>query len=235
MVHGLSRVDGVDFMKEEITYVDLSQVCATFINLDSRPDKAEQIVRSTLAAGFREPKRHAAVHHRKGARGLSMSHFNVLCTAQDLPLLVLEDDAEAVSAATTLAVPADADVIYLGTSNWSYRWWWPNMNPQFSATSVPGVLKLRNMLSAHAILYLTNRARDAFAKSAYNSYRALNPHVDVGFAKLQRRLNVYCIDNPIFIQREWEGSMSAAHLWTRSALTEYPKFNKYGWIQFPAK
>lgn len=221
-------------MEEEVAHVDLSQVCVAFINLNSRPDKAEQIARSTVAAGFREPTRNVAVYHRTGARGLALSHFNLLSTAKDLPLLVLEDDAEAVRPAMTVCVPADADVVYLGTSNWSHRWWWPNLNPQFSATSIMGVLRLKNMLSAHAILYLTNRAKDAFAKSAYDSFRGLNPHVDVGFSKLQKTLNVYCIDRPFFVQKEWEGSMSNAHLWTSSALTEYPRFNKYGWIKFPA-
>jgi hypothetical protein len=48
--------------------------------------------------------------------------------------------------------------------------------------------------------------------------------MDVPFAMLQRFFNVYCLDKPAFIQKDYAGKMSAAPQYTRGQLSQYKKF-----------
>ncbi|MFN9901304.1 MAG: hypothetical protein ACK55Z_21495, partial [bacterium] len=45
--------------------------------------------------------------------------------------------------------------------------------------------------------------------------------MDVPFAMIQRFFNVYVVNNPMFIQKDYEGKMSAAPQFTNKKLTTY--------------
>lgn len=212
----------------------LNDVAVRFINLNEDKDKRECLEQELRKAGFARVNRITAARHSEGARGLALSHYNALSRASEFPLLVLEDDASLCRNPSEFEYPADADVIYLGTSNWSYRPIRPNLNPRFTATALPKIYRLENMLGSHAILYLSRLSAQRFAQAAIAAFFRPNPHVDVAFVKLFRELNVYACDDPFFVQRPWSSSMSRADLWTGNSLSKYDRFHKVLWWKFPA-
>jgi hypothetical protein len=49
--------------------------------------------------------------------------------------------------------------------------------------------------------------------------------MDVPFATIQRFFNIYTLDKPLFIQKNYDSKMSAAPKYTEKRLTEYKKYN----------
>ena len=45
--------------------------------------------------------------------------------------------------------------------------------------------------------------------------------MDVPFAMIQRFFNIYAVNDPMFIQKDYEGKMSAAPQFTNKKLTSY--------------
>ena len=81
------------------------------------------------------------------------------------------------------------------------------------------------MLSSHAILYLN----DEYVKMCQRTTKycaEINPiPMDVPFAMIQRFFNIYAMNEPLFIQKDYPGKMTAAPAYTNKKLTEYPTKN----------
>ena len=58
----------------------------------------------------------------------------------------------------------------------------------------PGLLRVYNMVGAHAILYYNKEYASLCKKIAYHGY-LISDHQDIGFADVQRYYNVYAFDN----------------------------------------
>ena len=78
-----------------------------------------------------------------------------------------------------------------------------------------GVVRIYNMLSAHAILYIDREFISMCSRVAYQSYETAE-HQDIGFAEMQRYFNVYAFNEPMFYQTSSNG--------TDEPLTSYPSF-----------
>ena len=77
------------------------------------------------------------------------------------------------------------------------------------------------MLSSHAILYLTNDYVEMCKRTTKYCAETYPMPMDVPFAMLQRFFNVYAFNNPMFIQKDYEGKMSAAPKYTNGKITSY--------------
>ena len=76
-----------------------------------------------------------------------------------------------------------------------------------------GLVRVYNMLGAHAILYLSQEYTSLCSKIAKNGYD-ISDHQDIGFAEVQRYYKVYAFDDPFFYQTSSNG--------TDQPLSSYP-------------
>jgi hypothetical protein len=137
---------------------------------------------------------------------LAMSMLRVLWENGDrLPLLLLEDDVDAVAGfSPEMRVPADADLVYLGVSQWGYV---PGAAPTglLGATLArpwrPGFLRVYNMLSMHAVLFLSARGVRTAIGACLDAVYAGAPQ-DRVLASRQPGMVALALREPVFFQAD---------------------------------
>lgn len=192
--------------------LEVKKIPAVYINLarDTEKNNRMQKMLSELefetiirVEGFVFPDAHLA--------GCSLSHFTALDEINP-PFIVFEDDCVVKNFRSEIEIPDDSDAVYLGISSWG----------RMNAHSGPFVqyervdselLRVYNMLSAHAILYINPEYASLCKKIAFHGYQIAD-HQDIGFAEVQRYYNVYAFDDPMFYQTSSNG--------TNQKLTTYP-------------
>ncbi len=155
--------------------------------------------------------------------GQNLSHLRLL-ERDDLrtPFLVLEDDCQlGANFETRIRVPADADAVYLGTSLFGI---------EQAGEPSPGLfggvewaehdaehVRIYNMLSRHAVLFVTDVFRQAVRERVFETMLD-GEHAypgDVGYAVAQETHRVYARITPLFYQSE---RFSPNHVATRASL-----------------
>jgi hypothetical protein len=127
----------------------------------------------------------------------------------DNPTLILEDDCAPTKWYTdTFSVPDDADALYLGTSirgltdDWMYKDY--RTDPIWHGRPIvledyKDVYKINNMLTTHAILFITKR----YKEYCYNILEYCvqdDLPCDVIYAAGMKKYNVYAVKRPVFYQ-----------------------------------
>ena len=192
--------------------LDLREVPAVYINLESEKERDVKMQTMLSACGFEHvirvdaqkfPERHLA--------GCSLSH-HIALNEVDVPFIVFEDDCVDINFEPVIEVPDDSDAVYLGISSWG------RMNSH-SGPCVQyqdignGMVRVYNMLGAHAILYMNAEYASLCSRISYQGYEIAD-HQDIGFAEVQRYYNVYAFDKPMFCQTSSNG--------TDQPLSSYP-------------
>jgi hypothetical protein len=122
----------------------------------------------------------------------------------DEPVLLLEDDV-AYTDHCLVDIPDDADAFYLGLSESGAA---ESTHPfrecdlcpsQFESISSLHTIQIKNMLSAHAVLYLTRRYKEAVIH-AMNRALEHNWTNDISLARLQSHFCIYGSKIPVFYQ-----------------------------------
>jgi hypothetical protein len=146
-----------------------------------------------------------AIACKPGRIGCGLSHQRALRGwSGERPLLILEDDVVTTTPASpTITVPSDADAVYLGISRYG------SVGPVDFVGFVdlvavepvtPGLLRLHNVLGAHAILHLTDRWRTAAVEAITAAMVDHDWDPDRGLARIQTDFNVYAPSTPTFYQ-----------------------------------
>ncbi len=144
-------------------------------------------------------------HGEPSFQGCNLGHLRAYNHAQAKPpFLILEDDCEITNSYfPMLVIPDDADIVYLGVSMFGVVE--PLENHAFIGAVLTSeyndqLLRIHNMTSTHAVLYVSERALRLAITSIQNCIeKALIPH-DVGLANIQNDLNVYAYKAPLFYQ-----------------------------------
>ena len=184
--------------------LDLREIPAVYINLDSDVDKNESMKSMLTECGFKNIIRIEGQYiPDRPLAGCSLSHYNALSEV-DLPFIVFEDDCKVKNFSPTIEIPNDSDAVYLGISSWG------RMNshsgPCVQSEDIGlGMVRIYNMLSAHSVLYLDEEYTSLCRRISYNSYETAQ-HQDIGFAEIQRYYNVYAFNNPLFYQTSSNGT-----------------------------
>ena len=194
--------------------LDLREIPAVYINLEQDVERKNSIVDVLDECGFENIIRVDGEYTPdRPLAGCSYSHYKAL-NEVDPPFIIFEDDCKAKNFRTIIDVPDDSDAVYLGISSWG------RMNshsgPCVQSESIGfGMVRIYNMLSAHAILYIDKEFISMCSRVAYQSYETAE-HQDIGFAEMQRYFNVYAFNEPMFYQTSSNG--------TDEPLTSYPSF-----------
>ena len=137
--------------------------------------------------------------------GCGLSHMRALRhSAPGEPLLILEDDVGVSEHyAPIIEAPADADAVYLGASIFGAvdLIGYVGFTHMLLADPVgEDFLRVYNLLGTHAIVYLTERFKQATAETIAHTMIDLGQEHDKGMARLQERFNVYALRRPMFYQ-----------------------------------
>lgn len=152
-----------------------------------------------------------SIYNKNGIIGCMMSNQKSIKESlnYDHPVLILEDDCDITKWYNPIIeIPDDADAVYLGTSvrglidDWKYHDYrtfpiWRNKPTLLG--DFGQVYKIKNMLSTHAILFVSKRYKEYCMNLV--EYRSIDDlPVDVIYAAGMKDYNIYATKEPFFYQ-----------------------------------
>ena len=191
--------------------LDLRKITALYINLLQDTGRNNDMKKLFKTCGFESHYRIDAEYTPNSLAGCSLSHHNALNEVEP-PFILFEDDCVIKNFKPIIDIPDDADAVYLGISSWGRMNSHSGPFVQYEDLG-DGLLRIYNMLSAHAILYL-NQEYVSLCSRISEQATSIADHQDIGFAEIQRYFNVYAFDDPMFYQSSSNG--------TDQPLTTYP-------------
>ena len=191
--------------------LDLRKITALYINLLQDTGRNNDMKKLFKTCGFESHYRIDAEYTPNSLAGCSLSHHNALNEVEP-PFILFEDDCVVKNFKPIIEIPDDADAVYLGISSWGRMNSHSGPFVQYEDLG-DGLLRIYNMLSAHAILYL-NQEYISLCSRISEQATSIADHQDIGFAEIQRYFNVYAFDDPMFYQSSSNG--------TDQPLTTYP-------------
>jgi len=201
--------------------LNLLDIPAYYINLPDQKDRNENAYNLLSDLGFKNIIRVDGIRDPKAnIVGLSKANHNILSTAK-APFIIFEDDIEVRNFVAEIEVPDDTDALYLGNSAWAVQDSFHGYFLRYTKSRTHSHLyRTYNMLSAHAILYLSDRYVSACERAAYYCGYVSAWPIDVPYAELQKYYNVYTTNEPMFVQKIFEGRMSDTPVSTWKNLTD---------------
>lgn len=202
--------------------INLLDIPVFYINMSKDGHKRIHIQRQLEDLGFKNITRIDAVEDKVNGRvGLSKSQLKALSQVS-APFIVLEDDADPNAFSPVIEVPDDADAVYLGNSQWGMQSSHAGFYLKYKKVKgYPDILRIYNMLSSHAILYLNQEYVKMCQRTTKYCAEVYPMPMDVPFAMIQRFFNIYALNNPAFVQKDYKEKMSAAPQYTNKKITEY--------------
>lgn len=192
--------------------LDLRKIPAIYINLQRDNEKNEYMHSMLTQLEFETIIRiEASEFSDMHLSGCSFSHFNAL-NEIDVPFIIFEDDCRLKNFTPVIEIPDDTDALYLGISSWGRMNSHSGPFVQYEKID-DNLLRVYNMLAAHAILYLSKEYASLCSKISIHAAQ-IAEHQDIGFSEVQRYYNVYAFDDPFFYQTSSPG--------TDQPLTSYP-------------
>jgi hypothetical protein len=193
--------------------LNIKNVPIYIINLPEKKEIFNELKDSLINAGFTNINRLNA-HKDKSLtklQNIAHSHKTILSSNIKPPYIILEDDCILYNNINLISLNNEIDAIYLGISRCAY---YDNtgtiLNSNYKInkiiyqkTNLINLYKIYNMLSAHAILYLSKE----YIKQSINVcnfYISINDHFDKGLAEIMKYNNVLALSNPLFYQTSSE-------------------------------
>lgn len=188
--------------------IDLREIPVVWINLDRDTDNAKKMVDQFNEYGFKQHIRFSGLTPDKiqppppsawYGFGCGMSHVKILETYKDIPLLILEDDAKITKDFNPiLEIPEGVDSVYVGTSSGNPYYMAKEYNQNF--------FRIGNVLSTHAVLYLTEKFKTAVAEVTKMFVYQYQKPVDIGVASILQHFKVLAPKKPYFVQADERNS-----------------------------
>ena len=186
--------------------LDLREIPFYYINLDDAVERRNNTESQLKELGIKNITRFPAIRHSYGAAGTPRSMQKALEIAQNgEPFVLMEDDVAVKRFDPIIEIPDNADAFYLGISGWGRMNSHSGPFVQWERIS-DNILRTYNMLSGHAVMYITDEYINLAKKICYHAGYNIEDHVDIGFAEVQRWHNVYALDDPYFYQTSSDGN-----------------------------
>lgn len=191
--------------------LDLREVPFYYINLEDAVERKRKVESDLQSLGIKNITRVDAIRHSNGAAGTPRSMLKALEIAHNgEPFVLVEDDISVKRWDPIIEIPDDADAFYLGISGWGRMNSHSGPFVQWEKVS-DDILRVYNMLSGHAIVYISDRYIDLVKRICYNAGYNIEDHVDIGFAEVQRWHNIYAFDDPYFYQTSSGGNQTVTY------------------------
>ena len=219
--------------------IDLTAIESFFLTISD--SKAKQMVEKV---GNRLPllKRVDGIRYKDHVSGCAIGHFKILRemlqrSGDFSPFFILEDDAWIDESAIEsknlqITVPSDTDGIYLGVSacanNMKVMYYHSRAKVKVASCESNDYWRVLNMLSTHAILYLTRQyaVDHLIAITQLLAARNVSPTFfpgghDCFVSQLQLKYKVYAMKKPLFYQSiEANGQQSVTKITLDETIVE---------------
>jgi GR25 family glycosyltransferase involved in LPS biosynthesis len=173
----------------------LNELKTYYINLDKHEDKRDSMEKMLSSLGFSNYERFPAIESEFGCE---KSHHKLLSEGLKPPFIILEDDCALKTEVVEIGIPDDIDMMYLGISAFGY--YNGNISTVAYKKITNEVNRIYNMLSTHAMLYLSDRYIDLVKHLAYHcGYKTKQPF-DKSIAEMSKYFEVYALNDPFFYQ-----------------------------------
>lgn len=172
----------------------LKDIKTYYINLDKDEEKRESMETMLSDLNFNY-ERFPAVQEEWGCE---KSHYKLLAEGLTAPFIVLEDDCALKNEVIELGVPNDIDFVYLGVSGFGY--YNGNISCVLYEQATEDISRVYNMLSTHAMLYLSDEYANMVKNIAFHCGYKVNQHFDKSIAEMEKYYEVYALNNPMFYQ-----------------------------------
>lgn len=181
--------------------INIRNLPSFYINLDVKEERRRSTEYTLKRLNFNQVKRVSAIEHEDPKVGCARSQHKVLSdTSISTPFLLMEDDCVYTGVKDfEYEIPDDVDALFIGNSQWAR---YLNFSgPFLHYKNIDAkIVKVYNMLAAHAIIYFNEEFRQVCSRiSKYSGYEIMD-HMDIGYAEIQKYYNVYALNDPIFKQ-----------------------------------
>jgi hypothetical protein len=191
--------------------IKLSELHSFYINMEKDVSRRHSFLKWNKALDFKNVKRIVGIAKTPYYVGLSHAFKNAIEAGlqRNHPFIIFEDDATPTeNFINYVEVPDDADAVYLGVSPWGVS---SHNNKTFikengafflKVDNIKNVFRVKNTLSAHAVLHITKRYSLAMQKVFEESIEQQS-HSDVQAYKygIFEKYKVYAI-GPLFYQHD---------------------------------
>jgi hypothetical protein len=202
----------------------ITDLPAIYINLDRDHERRDSAELALKDLGFKNVIRSAGILADPYWVGCAAAHHAALCITEP-PFIIFEDDIAVSKIYETITLPRDTDAVYLGVSKWARIDGFDSFLLRYRKET-DQLYRIYNMLSTHAIMYVSQNYVDAcksIAKKCSDEYKT---HWDQGLAEVQRFFQVYALEKPMVYQTSNE-------LDTNAPLTTYFRYKNVSDIQNP--
>ena len=199
--------------------MDIRTIDIVYLHGPHRPERREHMEKMLKESGllgecyigFCDKGRHS------GVMGL-IDLFKKRLEGEFRPFICLEDDCNVTPwFRHVIDIPESVDGVYLGISKWSMH---PNVDKAIMAyqggplDEYAEVARLVNMLSNHAVLFLTRAWAEACLAAYQTTATWESPDYDIIQSRIMRSFNVYALKRPIFYQCAEMGGCEEPTLFT---------------------
>ena len=181
--------------------VDLREVPVYWITVDKYPDRQVEMERTLKELEFKNVTKIVGKKTDHYIDGLADTYLE--CLDRDPPFIIFEDDARSTDHWAPILETHDCDAIYLGVSRWSCdRATKRGVNNSTLLEDYDHQYKrVLNMLSAHAILYLSKPYIQSIVAKIVD-YKDRKIPYDCALALCQEKNNVLALNQPAFYQHD---------------------------------
>ena len=164
-------------------------------------------------------------------KSIAYGHYNMINTAIETnihqkmfrPIVFLEDDVKKQNYPSTLEIPDDTDIFYMGLSIWGIVDRNEGVPNTVCYTEInKDIIKVYNMLSAHGLIICSLRGLLLYQRCTMEGIMK-NEHWDIFLAQSQPLYNIYALREPIVYQCKELGGKEGC-----------TRVNYHGEIQYPS-
>jgi peptidoglycan/xylan/chitin deacetylase (PgdA/CDA1 family) len=173
--------------------INLKDLEIVYINLSTYVNRNQSMLNMFDHYGMSASRVEGVGHEmHKGYDLVADAHLKALNYSSAERVLILEDDCIPHDYREEFEVPDDADIVYLGMHGHKHH----------RERVSPEVWKISEMLASHAILYLTPDGKNIL-RQAHELTREKKYPFDVSLARLQKTVNTYALNSPIWYQKDY--------------------------------
>ena len=194
--------------------INLFDLPAVYINLAHQKDRKKQTEEQLSRWGHQNFSRIEASYRQPDEwpwKGQNRSYTEAYSKHQP-PFIAFEDDIILNYDLSTLEVPDDADLLYLGGQGETYVA--PEsghyVNFRASETKFTNIIKVLHMQSNHALVFLSQTMVDEYLEMLKQDLRA-----DVILCQLSEKYNFYAVQPVLFYQEDEDPHKAIHNSYTR--------------------